>query len=75
MTDPRRAGVVALLVVLAGAALLLSLPRDLADVRFRGLALSWWYGAVAGPVAAVVIAVLSLLRRRTSRGVGTRPPA
>ncbi len=63
MTDARRAGVVALLVLLAGGALLASLPR-LASVRLAGVALLWWYAVLVAPVLGSLATGIVLARAR-----------
>jgi hypothetical protein len=55
------AGVV-LLLLLAGFALLASLPDSLAMVRLAGLSMLWWYGGVVAPLLACLAA--GALRRR-----------
>src|SRR3989442_4190740 len=63
MTDARGAGVVALLVLLAGGALLASLPR-LASVRLAGVALLWWYAVLVAPVLGSLATGIVLARAR-----------
>jgi len=58
---------VVVLLLLAGAGVLATLPRAAAAVRLGGLGLLWWYAAVAGPAVAVVVTVAALSRRRPSR--------
>lgn len=60
MTDARRAGVVVLLLLLAGAVVLAALP-GLGAVRVAGVALAWWYGVVAAPLLAVLTTALVLM--------------
>src|SRR3989441_5658669 len=74
MTDARRAGVVALLVLLAGGALLASLPR-LASVRLAGVALLWWYAVLVAPVLGSLATgiVLARARRPVSAPAWLRP--
>lgn len=57
MTDARRAGVVVLLLLLAGAVAGVALPQ-LGAIRLAGVALAWWYGVVAAPLVAALIALL-----------------
>src|SRR5262245_18623116 len=57
MTDARRAGVVVLLLLVAGAVAAAAFPQ-LGAVRLAGVALAWWYGVVAAPLLAAVIALL-----------------
>ncbi|HEV8641276.1 MAG TPA: hypothetical protein VGV13_09285 [Methylomirabilota bacterium] len=63
MTDARRAGVVVLLVLLAGGALLASLPR-LGSVRLAGVALLWWYAVLVAPALGALVTGLVLARAR-----------
>ncbi|MBI1846558.1 MAG: hypothetical protein HYR86_06265 [Candidatus Rokubacteria bacterium] len=66
MADPRRSGIVALVVLLAGGPLLASLPWGLAAVRIAGVGLLWWYALAAAPLAAAALtaAALDAARRR-----------
>lgn len=57
MTDGRRAGVVVLLLLLAGAVAAAAFPQ-LGAVRLGGVALAWWYGVVAAPLVAALIALV-----------------
>jgi hypothetical protein len=57
MTDARRAGVVVLLLLLAGAVAAAAFPQ-LGAVRLGGVALAWWYGVVAAPLVAALIALV-----------------
>jgi hypothetical protein len=54
--DARRAAVVALLMLLAGGGLLTVLP-DFGPVRVVGVGLAWWYGVLAAPALATLVAV------------------
>jgi hypothetical protein len=54
--DARRAAVVALLMLLAGGGLLTVLPH-LGPVRVVGVGLAWWYGVLAAPALATLVAV------------------
>ena len=54
----RLARPVLLLVLLAGFPLLVLLPSDVGSVRMAGLSLLWWYGAVAAPALAWLVAVV-----------------
>jgi hypothetical protein len=58
---PRVAAGVVLLLLLAGFALLASLPDSLAMVRLAGLSVLWWYGGVVAPLLACLVA--GVLRR------------
>jgi hypothetical protein len=57
MTDGRRAGVVVLLLLVAGAVGAAAFPQ-LGAVRLGGVALAWWYGVVAAPLLAAFVALL-----------------
>jgi hypothetical protein len=59
MADRRRAGIVAVLVLLAGGLLLGVLPAPGA-ARVFGVGLLWWYCLVAAPFLALVAAVVAL---------------
>jgi hypothetical protein len=52
---PRRVGVAGLLGLLAGALLLIVAPGNPGALRVAGIGLSWWYAAVAAPLAAVLL--------------------
>jgi hypothetical protein len=60
----RRAGIVALLALLAGGLLLAVAPLHIAAIRLRGVALLWWYAALLAPVTAAAVAAVTLVRRR-----------
>jgi hypothetical protein len=62
MSGRRRAGIVTLLALLAGALALPLAPFDLAAVRLAGVSLLWWYAAVVAPLLAVAVAVLAVER-------------
>jgi hypothetical protein len=53
----RAKGVLTLLLLLAGFPLIGALPHQLGAIRVAGLSLLWWYGGVAAPIAAWIIAV------------------
>jgi hypothetical protein len=57
MTDARRAGVVVLLLLVAGAVAAAAFPQ-LGAIRLGGIALAWWYGVIAAPLLAALIALL-----------------
>ena len=61
MPDLRRAAILTLLTLVVGALALAVAPFDLAAVRLAGVALLWWYAAVAGPAVAagITIAILA----------------
>ena len=52
---PRRVGVAGLLGLLAGALILMLAPGNPGALRLAGIGLSWWYGACAAPLAAVLL--------------------
>src|SRR2546426_1065132 len=56
-TARRRAGVVALLGLLAGALLLMPAPGNPGALRLAGISLLWWYAALVAPLAAVLVVV------------------
>lgn len=64
MSRGRRAGIVTLLALLAGALALPLAPFDLAAVRLAGVSLLWWYAAVLAPLLAAVVAVFVLAGER-----------
>jgi hypothetical protein len=49
---------VVLLALLAGFPLIALLPSEVGSIRVAGLALLWWYGAVAVPALAWLVTVL-----------------
>jgi hypothetical protein len=53
----RGVGIAGLLGLLAGALVLMTLPGDPGALRLAGVSLLWWYGAIAAPLAAVLLAV------------------
>ncbi len=61
MTDRRRAAVRALLVLVAGALVLLFAPLDVAAIRLGPLSLLWWYAVVAVPIGGAAIAFVALV--------------
>ena len=63
METRRRAGIVALLALLAGALLLAIAPMHAASIRLGGVSLLWWYAAAVVPVTGVIVAVASLSTR------------
>ncbi len=58
----RRIAVVVLVLLLSLPPLALALPGAPGAVRVGGLALLWWYAALAGPLAAAAVAAVALLR-------------
>ncbi len=53
----RAKGVLVLLLLLAGFPLIGALPHQLGAIRVAGLSLLWWYGGIAAPLAAWIVAV------------------
>lgn len=53
----RTAGVVLLLLLLAGFLLLGALPNQAASIRIAGLSLMWWYGGIVAPVLGTFVAI------------------
>jgi hypothetical protein len=51
----RTAGVVLLLLLLAGFLLLGALPNQAASIRIAGLSLMWWYGGIVAPVLGTFV--------------------
>jgi hypothetical protein len=47
-----------LLVLLAGFPLIALLPSEAGSIRVAGLSVLWWYGAVAAPTLAWLVAVV-----------------
>src|SRR3989442_2567328 len=73
MSDARRAGIVALLVLLAGGAVLHA--SRMGSIRFDGVGLIWWYAAVVAPGLAGLITTLALAGSGAPRaGVGAIAP-
>jgi len=54
----RLARPVLLFVLLAGFPLIALLPLEAGSIRVAGLSLLWWYGAVAAPALAWLVAVV-----------------
>jgi hypothetical protein len=76
-TAGRRVGIVVILVLLAGGAVLTVLPSGVGAVRVAGLSILWWYAVVVAPVVAVLVTVAVLLRRASPRDpiASVAPPA
>jgi len=47
-----------LLVLLSGFPFIALLPSEVGNIRVGGLSLLWWYGAVAAPALAWLVAVV-----------------
>ena len=47
-----------LLLLLAAFPVLAALPSEAGSIRVAGLSLLWWYGAVAAPTLAWLVAVV-----------------
>ena len=58
----RRAAILALLVLLAGAPVLALAPAAPGAVRVAGVSLLWWYAGVVAPLLATGIAIAVLVR-------------
>ncbi|HET8576301.1 MAG TPA: hypothetical protein VFO18_04335 [Methylomirabilota bacterium] len=56
----RTKGVLVLVLLLAGFPLIAALPYQIGAIRLAGLSLLWWYGGVAAPLAAWLVAVVCL---------------
>ena len=59
----RRAAVVVLLALIAGAAFLAHGPLALGSLRLGGVSLLWWSGAAAAPLVVIGAVVAALLVR------------
>jgi hypothetical protein len=70
-TAGRRIGIVVVLLLLAGAGVLATLPRGAGATRVGALSLLWWYAAVVGPGIAAAVTVAALLPRSPSKGSGS----
>jgi hypothetical protein len=68
---PRRVGVAGLLVLLAGALVLMWAPGDPGALRLGGIGLLWWYAAFVAPLCAVM---LVLAVQRVSPAPASRRP-
>jgi hypothetical protein len=62
---------VVVLLLLAGAGALATLPRGAGAMRVGGLSLLWWYAAVVAPGTVVAITAAVLLPRPPSKGSGS----
>jgi len=69
MAGARRFGIVTVLGLLAGGALLTGAPLAAGTVRVAGVSLAWWYAVVASIVAAGVTALVL-----STRGAATADP-
>lgn len=58
----RRAGILALLALLAGALMLAIAPMRVGEVRIGGVSALWWYLGLIAPIAAAAAAIISLVR-------------
>jgi membrane protein implicated in regulation of membrane protease activity len=63
-TAGRRIGIVVVLLLLAGAGALATLPRGAGATRVGSLSLLWWYAGVVAPAAAAAVTATVLGRRR-----------
>jgi hypothetical protein len=68
---------VVVLLLIAGAGVLATLPFGPGAMRIGSLNVLWWYGAVVGPLAATVVTIGALLPRRPApdRGSSATPAA
>jgi len=62
MAGARRFGIVTVLGLLAGGALLVGAPFAPATVRIAGVSLGWWYAAGASVLAATMTALVLACR-------------
>ena len=74
-TVARRIGIVVVLLLLAGAGVLATLPHGAGAMRLGSLSLLWWYAAVAAPLAATVVTAGILLRRPPSSERASATPS
>lgn len=56
----RAGGVVLLVLLLVAFLVIAALPDQIAAIRLAGLSVLWWYGGVAAPLFAWLIAVVAL---------------
>jgi hypothetical protein len=68
---------VVVLLLLAGAGVLATLPFGAGAMRVGGLSLLWWYAVVGGPLAAAAVTTGALASRplRSRHGSATTPAA
>ena len=57
-----------MLLLLAGAATLATLPHGAGAMRVGSLSLLWWYAVVLAPAAATAVTAAVLYRRPSSEG-------
>lgn len=64
------------LLVLAGAGALATLPQGAGAIRLGSLSLLWWYTAVVAPLVAAAVTAGALARRPRARdhGPSAAPP-
>lgn len=70
MSHARRAGLATVLALVAGGLVLAALPGSPAGVRWRGVALLWWYGLLLAPLAGVVATLAPPPRRAPGPAAG-----
>ena len=72
----RRIGIVVVLVLLAGAGSLATLPHGAGGMRVGSLSVLWWYAAVVAPLVAAAVTSGVLLRRSplADHGAPAPPP-
>jgi len=64
MSEARRRAIVVLLLLLVVTPLLALAPSAPGAVRLAGVSLLWWYAGLLAPLAATVITITVLTRRR-----------
>ncbi|MBI2158172.1 MAG: hypothetical protein HYU26_14890 [Candidatus Rokubacteria bacterium] len=74
-TAGRRAGVLACLALLAAGLLLAVAPGDPGALRLGGVGLLWWYGLLAGPLAAIVLGLACGARATLAAAAAWTSPA
>jgi hypothetical protein len=60
---PPNVAIAVLFALLGGMLLLTVAPYEIGTIRLAGVSLLWWYGMLAGPIAAVAVTVAALARR------------
>jgi hypothetical protein len=72
-TAGRRIGIVVVLLLLAGAGALATLPGGAGTMRVGSLSLLWWYAGLVAPAAAVAVTAAVIQRRPPPEGAGPTP--
>jgi len=64
MSEARRRAIAALLLLVVVTPLMALAPSAPGAVRLAGVSLLWWYAGLLAPLAATVITITILTRRR-----------